>query len=164
VGLANSSFFIVLFVGDRLYADVILQAVYIVLGIYGWYMWLHGGRERSPLPISTTRPRQWLVFLAVFLAAAIAMALFLVWFARVSGLPPPSLVYWDSATTAACLVAQYMLARKHVENWIVWIATNVSYIALYLVKERPLLAFLQIIFIVLSVRGYRHWRREMAAS
>ena len=68
--------------------------------------------------------------------------------------------YWDAVTTVLSLVAQYMLAKKLLENWWVWIAANTLYIGLYVYKELHLVAGLQVVFIALSVMGYLRWKRE----
>lgn len=164
VGLANNVFFLALFVKDRLYADCLLQVIYLALGVYGWWFWLHGGRGRAELPVSRTPRAAWPALAALFLAGTAALALLLSRGAGWLGVPPPDRLWWDAPTTVACLVAQYMLTRKWLANWAVWIATNLSYIGLYAVKGRLLLAALQVIFIAISVQGYRVWRAQLAGG
>lgn len=159
-GLLTNLFFGLIFVRGHLYADLVLQGIYVVLGFYGWYEWLYGGSGKTELKVSTTPKRVW-VMLATL--ALISIPLFAYGFteaARMIGIPEPSVVYWDSATMVGCLVAQWMLAKKYLENWIIWIATNISYIALYLYKGLPLLSGLQIIFIILSVQGFYAWKKS----
>lgn len=161
-GLLTNVFFGLIFIRGRLYADLALQGIYVVLGFYGWYEWLYGGTGRTVLKVSPT-PKRVSVMLGVL--ALISVPLFGWGFteaARAIGIPEPSVVYWDSATMVGCLVAQWMLAKKYLENWIVWIGTNLSYIALYLYKALPLLAGLQILFIILSVQGFRAWEKSYA--
>ncbi|HXG65859.1 MAG TPA: nicotinamide riboside transporter PnuC [Blastocatellia bacterium] len=160
-GILNNIFFIVLFVKDRLYADLALQVIYIALGFYGWWMWLYGGKRRSRLPVSRTPAFLLWSLAAVFVVATFLLARALNKAAVLMGVPGPDFVYWDSATTVACLIAQWMLGNKLIENWPVWIATNVSYIGLYSLKHRYLLSALQVVFIVLSVIGYLRWKREL---
>ena len=163
-GLLNNVFFIVLFVQDRLYADLVLQVFYIFLGLYGWWHWLYGGQARDTLPVTRT-PARWATALALLgVAATLGLGLGLREAARWMNAPPASWLWWDSATTVACLIAQWMLARKLLENWMVWIATNVSYVGLYWTKQRFLLCALQTVFIALSVKGYRDWRRSLAGA
>lgn len=161
-GILNNVFFLMLFAKDRLYADALLQGVYIAVGIYGWHHWLHGGRERTPLPVSATPARAWPLLGLAFATGTAGLAALLVRGAGVIGVPPPDRLWWDCSTTVLCLVAQYMLTRKWLENWVVWIATNLSYIGLYAVKGRYLVCALQVVFIALSVQGWRAWRRDLA--
>jgi nicotinamide mononucleotide transporter len=159
-GILNNAFFIALFVKDRLYADLLLQVIYIALGFYGWWMWLYGGVNKSELLISQTSGRVWLRLAAIFIFGTLLLAFGLKEFAHWMGFSPASFLYWDSATTIASLVAQWMLTKKLLENWVVWIATNLSYIGLYAIKERPLLCLLQVVFIVLSAIGFCNWLKS----
>lgn len=73
--------------------------------------------------------------------------------------------YWDAFPTTMSLVAQYLITRKYLSNWAVWIfGVNLPYLALYEYKALPLIAGLQVVFIVLSVLGWRDWRRSMQAD
>ena len=73
--------------------------------------------------------------------------------------------YPDAATTVLSLVAQLLLTRKHIDNWPVWIfGVNVPYIAIYLYKGLALTAALQLVFIALSVIGWRAWLRAIAGT
>jgi nicotinamide mononucleotide transporter len=159
-GIIGNIFLIILFIADRLYADLFLQTIYIALGFYGWWMWLYGGESKTELRVSQTSNRMWLQLAAVFLIGTFLLAFALKEFAHRMGFPPASFLYWDSATTVACLIAQWMLTKKFLENWLVWIATNISYIFLYAMKERVLLCLLQIVFIILSVMGFAQWLRS----
>ena len=140
VGLANNAFFLALFLGDRLYADALLQAIYILLGLYGWWYWLHGGGNRATLSVSRTPRAAWPRLGLLFAAGTAALALLLSRGAGWLGVPPPDLLWWDAPTTVACLIAQYLLTRKWLATWVIWIGTNLSYIGLYAVKGRLLIA------------------------
>ena len=74
------------------------------------------------------------------------------------------LPYWDAGTAAGSLVAQWMQARKWLENWAVWIAVDVVYVGMYLVKGLAFMAGLYAVFIVLAVLGFREWSRAMRAG
>ncbi len=160
-GILNNIFFIILFAELRLYADLFLQIIYIWLGFYGWWMWLYGGENKTELKVSKTKKETWLLLFVIAIAGTFLLAFGLKEFAKAMNFPPASFLYWDVATTVCCLIAQWMLTTKLLESWIVWIATNISYIGLYAMKERPLLCALQIIFIVLSAKGFVDWLRSM---
>jgi nicotinamide mononucleotide transporter len=157
VGLANNVFFIALFFNARLFADMALQFVYIVLGILGWYWWLRGGERRSRLHVSHASPAT-LASLAVLVAAATwGLTLFL----RSVGDAAPFL---DALTTTLSLAAQYLLTRKLIENWYVWIVADIIYIGLYAHRDLPLTAALYALFLGLCLLGLREWRRSMVAG
>lgn len=70
--------------------------------------------------------------------------------------------FWDAMTTAASIVAMWMLSRKYVEQWLVWLAVDLITVGLYLYKGIPLTAGLYALYSALAVAGYLRWRREAA--
>ena len=158
VGLVNVALFAVVFARARLYADAGLQGVYFALCLYGWWAWLHGGRDRGPLAVTRSPRREWLA-LAVLAVAGAALLGTLLHRGTDASFP-----YLDSALTAGSLVAQWLQARKRLENWLVWIAVDVVYVGMYLAKELHLTALLYAGFTALAVAGLREWRRSLAGS
>jgi nicotinamide mononucleotide transporter len=154
VGIANSAFFLVLFASARLFADSGLQVVYIVLGFAGWWQWLHGGPYRSRLTVARSG---WpLLACCAVLATAATWGLTLLLDAAHDIAP-----FWDALTTAVSLAAQFLLNCKKIENWAFWIAADVVYIPLYVVKRLDLTAIVYVLFLGLCVTGVRAWRRAL---
>jgi nicotinamide mononucleotide transporter len=154
VGSLSNLFFAVIFWREKLYADMVLQLVYIGLNAYGWYAWRFGGQRRTTLPVSATPA---LARLALISVAAAGIAVVTYYLARFTD---ASLPFWDATTTVLSLVAQYMLARKWIENWWVWIFVNVLYIGLYAYKGLLQASAQQLVFIALSFMGFWAWRKE----
>jgi nicotinamide mononucleotide transporter len=157
LGIANNIFFIFLFAETGLYGDMGLQFVYIVLGGLGWYWWLYGGAQRSTLRVNRTGG--WHLLIVVGLVALATPALMQI-LTAVNGSAP----FLDSLTTTMSLAAQYMLTRKFIESWYVWLAVDVIYIGLYIKKELYLTALLYLIFIGLCVAGLIQWRKSLKAN
>ena len=157
-GIVNVSLYAIVFWRARLYADTGLQVVYLVLSIYGWYEWLYGGANRTALRVTRTPPRE-----AALLAAA-AVLLALAMGTALSRGTDASLPWLDSSLTAASLAAQWLLTRKRLENWLVWIAADAVYVGMFLYKGLRLTAVLYAIFLVLAVLGLREWRRSLRAA
>jgi nicotinamide mononucleotide transporter len=157
LGIANSAFWFVLFWQSKLYLDASLQVVYIVLGVIGWYWWVNGGQRRNDLPVRTTRRPEAMALVLAAVACTIAL-----WFAeaRYTDSPLPS---WDAATTVVSLVAQFMLTRKLLGNWWLWISVDVAYAGMYSYQHLYLTALLQPLFIAMCALGLRQWRRSMNA-
>ncbi len=153
--LVNVSLFFALFYQAGLYSDMGLQAVYFALSVYGWYGWLYGGQGRTALTVSRT-PTAWWLWLAG--SAAVVWAALS---AITSRLPGASLPYLDAATTTTSLVAQWMMTRKLVENWLLWIVVDVVYIGMFITKGLYLTAFNYAVYLVLAVMGYVAWRRSL---
>lgn len=163
VGIVNNVFLSIVCAQDRLYALLFLQQVYILLGLYGWWHWRFGGEGESPLEVSRTARGTWAILALAAPVAWWGLARGLVWAAAALSQDPPVFVVWDSGTTVACLIAQWMLTRKLIETWPLWIATNVSYVFLYGAQDRFLLAATQLAFIALSVQGWLAWRKGAAS-
>ena len=156
--LVNVLLYVVVFREARLYADMSLQFVYAALSLYGWYEWKFGGAGRTPLPVTRTPRRLWPVLAAAGIGTAALLGYL---FATHTDASSPLL---DSALTAASLVAQWMLTRKLLENWLIWIAADAVYVPLYLSKGLYPTAVLYAVFLGLAVKGYRDWRAEVRAG
>jgi nicotinamide mononucleotide transporter len=156
-GIVNVTLYIFVFFQARLYADMALQVIYIAISIYGWYEWLHGGRGRTALPISRGNRR-----LALRLAAigVVSTAVIGTALARTTDAALP---YLDSTTTVTSLIAQWMMARKILENWAVWVVVDVVYVGMFLFKELYLTALLYAVFLVLAAMGFVQWKRTFEA-
>jgi len=154
--LVNVGLYFVVFYEAKLYADMGLQVVYFGLSLYGWYEWLYGGANRTELHVSrTTRPLGVrLLVIGVVCAAVLGTLL-----ARFTDAALP---YVDSATTSTSLVAQWMMTRKILENWAVWMAVDVVYVGMFIYKHLYLTAGLYTVFFVLAVMGYVQWKRSLA--
>lgn len=156
--IVNVGLYIFVFFGAKLYADTGLQVVYVVLNAYGWYHWMYGGKNRTELPVSRTSARLGAFLVALGLTGTIAIGTLL---ARTTD---ASLPYLDSMTTSTSLVAQWMMTRKLLENWIVWVSVDVVYIGMYIYKSLYITAVLYFVFLVLSAMGYIQWKRSLRAS
>jgi len=157
-GIVNNVFFLVLFWRGKLYCDAGLQVMYLALGVYGWYCWLYGGAQHSTLRVSRSSWRQSATLALLGLGGAWGVGLLMKCYTDTD------VPFWDSSTTALCLIAQYMLAKKLIENWWVWIASNVSYFFLYQYKHFYAASWLQVAFIALSVMGWWAWQKELRQS
>jgi nicotinamide mononucleotide transporter len=129
--------------------------MFIALSLYGWYSWLYGGRGGSRLPVTRTRPREWLL-LSLF--GAVYTAGFGYYLRHHTD---ASLPYWDSFTTAGSLVAQYLLMRKRLENWLLWILVDLIYVPVLWHKQLYPTSGLYALYLGLAVYGYVEWRRAL---
>ncbi len=140
------------------YADAGLQIVYFGLSVYGWWAWLHGGTEGTQLSVTRVAP----LVLAGLVAAALGFTAALgTYFALRTDAALP---YLDSALTSFSLVAQLMLTRKWLENWVLWIALDVVYVGMFLQRGKPLTAFLYFVFLILATAGLVEWRASLKAT
>jgi nicotinamide mononucleotide transporter len=155
LGIVNVSLFAVLFWRERLYADAGLQLVYVVLCAYGWWAWVRGGPTPGALRVSRTpRPAGGLLVLGGALLALLLGT-------TLKRATDAALPFWDSGTTAFSLVAQWMMTRKWLESWAVWIVVDVIYVGMYLARDLLPTAGLYAVFIALAALGHREWARAL---
>lgn len=157
-GLVQVSFYVVIFFQVKLYFDFGLHLIYIVLHIYGWYHWLHGGANHGKLPVTRlgiSAMGGWL--LVVFGATALGG---FVMAANTDAAVP----YGDAFTTFGSLVAMWLQARKRLQSWLFWIAIDVIAIGIYFYKDLVLTSGLYAVFLILSIVGYINWRRSLESA
>lgn len=157
LGIANNIFFLALFWQAGLFGDAGLQIVYIVLGVQGWHQWLYGGANRTALSI-TRASGQLLLILTSLVIASTAVLVAALQIAR--GAAP----VMDALTTVLSLAAQYLLNRKMLENWILWMVADMLYIFLYVSRGLNLTAALYFGFLCLCITGYLRWRRILQTN
>jgi nicotinamide mononucleotide transporter len=147
--------YFVVFIRARLYADAALQPIYVVQNLYGWWYWARGGERgqgQAPIVLLTWSKRiAWLAGTAVvsFLVGA--------GLARWTNAAAP---YADAALSTTSLVANWLLARKVLENWWLWIAVNIGYVILFWKKHLLLSAGLYAVLLALAVVGLLEWQRS----
>lgn len=154
LGIANNIFFLILFTQARLYGDAGLQIVYLALGMHGWYQWRYGGQNRTALCVS----RASLALLAGTSGFVLFGTVGLTAGLRAAGGAAP---LPDALTTTLSLGAQYLLNRKAIENWYLWIVADVIYIWLYIARGLHLTAVLYFVFLCLCLVGLLTWRRNI---
>lgn len=156
--IVNVVLYALVFREAKLYADMGLQVVYAVLSLYGWYEWLYGGEGRTELRVTRTPPRLAAVLTLVAAAGSAVLG------ALLRHSTDAALPFADSFLSSTSLVAQWMMTRKLLENWLVWIAVDVLYVGMFLFKGLYLTAGLYAVFLALAVRGYLDWRRSMTVG
>ena len=156
--LVNVALYFVVFYEAKLYADMGLQVVYFGLSLYGWYEWLYGGANRTELHVSRTTKSLGVRLLIIGVVCAAVLGTLLARFTDAA------LPYVDSATTSTSLVAQWMMTRKLLENWIVWISVDVFYVGMFIYKGLCVTALLYAIFLGLAIKGWIDWRNSMRAE
>jgi len=156
--IVNVVVYALVFYRARLYADMGLQVIYALLSLYGWYQWLYGGENDTELQVSRTTPQLGGRLAVIGLAGAGALGLLL------RGATDAALPFMDSFLSSTSLVAQWMMTRKKVENWLVWIGVDVLYVGMFTYKHLYITAVLYLVFLVLALRGWIDWRRSLESA
>lgn len=144
-----------IFYQTRLYGDMTLQAVYLFFQFYGWYEWKRGGPHATLLSITRMPKKQY------YILTPILCILYIAFYFILSHYTNSTTPYVDAFTTALALIAQWMMCKKWLENWILWIVMDVISLYMYTYKHLYLTTALYAIFIVLCVMGYREWKKSL---
>ena len=159
VGVVMPAIYIFVYYEAGLYADFAINIYYLLAAAYGWLSWNYGrgGKEdaASALSITHTPPRIYVPLCSVFVVTLVLIAWVLTEFTN-------SDVPWsDSFTTALSIVGIWMLARKYVEQWLVWIVVDVVCCGLYVYKELYFTAGLYGLYALIAIGGYKKWIQMM---
>ncbi|WP_340114774.1 nicotinamide riboside transporter PnuC [Maribellus mangrovi] len=156
-GLLTSALYVVVFFQAKLYADMGLQAYYVVISIYGWYFWLKGKKpqekEQVPVRVSSRKLKYLLIAASVVLYVLI---LFILVNYTDSDVP-----HMDAMTTALSIVATWMLAKKYIGHWLIWIYVDAVSAGLYVYKGLWPTVILFVIYTVMAVLGYLEWKKDL---
>jgi len=156
--VASSLLYGWLFADSRLYGEAALQGFFAAISLWGWRQWLRGGSAVDGVPrISRIGPHRLAFALGGWAIGALALGLALDRFTD-SDVP-----WLDAVPTAGSVLGQWMLARKHLENWAIWIAVNLLSVALFAWKELWLTALLYLLLAALAMAGLTGWRHRLAA-
>jgi len=161
IGLVSVLLYARIFFAAKLYSDLLLQLIFAVMQLYGWWQWSSRGAQSSQSSDQHHIQPQRLSkagWLAGLLAGAIGSVLLGYVMASFTDAHIPWL---DSALTSFSLVAQFWMARKYVANWWLWIAVDIIYVGVYIYKDLNLTAGLYAAFIVLAIIGLRNWQRQL---
>ena len=153
--IINVLLYVIVFREAKLYADMGLQLVYAVISVYGWYHWMHGGANDSALRVSRTPMATWAWLVGIAAVGSLGLGRLL------SGTTDAALPQLDASLSVISLAAQWMMTRKLVENWLVWIVLDVVYVGMFIFKALYVTAGLYAIFLVLAVTGWYAWRESL---
>ncbi|MDD4993665.1 MAG: nicotinamide riboside transporter PnuC [Paludibacter sp.] len=155
-GIVSSVFYIVVFFESKLYADLSLQVYYVVISIYGWMNW-NRGKESTGKDLPPTRMSKRLWVNLTFATAIIYFAYYLVLTKFTDSTVPKA----DSLVGALSIVGTWLLARKYIENWLIWIVADGLCVGLYVYKGLYPTVILFVIYTAMSVDGYLQWRKTV---
>ena len=156
IGLLTSVLYVWVFFVSKLYADMGLQMYYVVISIYGWYEWLFGNTANHSESIKVSRIT---LKLSIVLSVISFFLFLLIWFILKNYTDSP-VPMADSLATALSIVATWMLARKILEHWLVWIFVDAFSVGLFWYKDLLPTVVLFVVYTVMAYIGYREWKQE----
>lgn len=150
IGLINVIITTWLVYEAKLFADVLQQIMFASLLVIGWIKW---HKQTSEVNIAKIKnATEVILYMIMFIAIASALYAILVSYTQAA------YPLWDSIGTALSFVAQWMIAKRKIENWLVWIPVNIIYCILFFAKELPLYSALTLVYLLMAVIGYFNWK------
>jgi nicotinamide mononucleotide transporter len=159
-GLFTSLLYIVVFLKSGFYADMGLQVYYVAISIYGWYYWLKGGKNDPVASQKQVRARKTprkILFYSLLATIVIYGGLLLI----LLNLTDSTVPYMDALTTALSITATWMLAKKYIEHWLIWIFVDLISAGLYVYKELWPTVVLFVVYTLMAVLGYLEWKKDL---
>lgn len=142
----------ILFYEYQLYGDAVLQIYFMGTSFYGWYYWIKR-KESDKKPIAKLSNAG----IIKVVISGILLTFLMGWF--LDSYTDTNVPYADGFCTAISFIAQFLMTRKILQNWILWIIVDICYVPLYLYKDLMLTAILYTLFLALAVMGYLDWKK-----
>jgi nicotinamide mononucleotide transporter len=152
-GLLMVTLYFFIFYETRLYSDALLQIFFFVVQIYGWWHWARVEAEEGEVVVERLTTRQRLAWSAVTLLCIFALG------SVMRNHTDASYPIWDATIAGLSVVAQILMSRRYVENWVLWILVDLLAVGLYAVKGLGPTTLLYIVFLFLAVLGFLRWLR-----
>ncbi len=154
IAIVSVLIYIFIFFESKLYADMGLQFYFFVTNIYGWYFWSkqrNNPNESRPITLITTKE----IMLSIFGTIAFTLALGFLLYKNTDA----SFPFIDSFCTACSLISQVFLARKVLQNWLIWIFVDIIYVGVYFSKDLYATGLMYALYIAIATMGYLDWRK-----
>ncbi len=157
-GIVMVGMYIYIFYEARLYSDMLLQVFFAVMQLYAWYYWLNKKGQEATLKVSFLKQKERIFWAIIVLLFSFILGFLMKKFTKAD------LPYIDATTAAMSVVAQWLLTKKIIDNWILWIIADVVYVAMYCYKGLYITALLYFIFLFLAYLGYMEWKKSYAQA
>lgn len=159
-GIVSTGVFVYVLLVYGLLGDMLINAYYFAMSIFGWYVWTRKVDETHFIPITKTTPKEkrWSVLL--FIATLIFVSLVYMVFDKFNKWT----AYTDIVTTAIFFVGMWLMAKKKLENWVYWIIGNIITVPLYLYKGLVFSSFQYLLFTIIAIYGYKAWKKNLNKS
>ncbi len=153
LAIISVAIYIFIFYNSHLFADMGLQVYFLITNIYGWYFWSKKPSSDEKTPVMRIKKNE-------LVLSGLAIVVFTFFLGSVLKYTTASYPFIDSFCTACSLIAQIFLARKVLENWLIWIFVDIIYVGVYLFKGLHLTAIMYAIYVGIALLGYIDWKRD----
>ncbi|CAM1334096.1 nicotinamide riboside transporter PnuC [Tenacibaculum aestuariivivum] len=154
-GMISTVIFVYLLLKWQLLGDMMINAYYFIMSVYGWYIWTRNVDDTNVTPISRTTSKEKKISVFIFIGTLIFVYAVYSYFDKWTHWT----AYVDTFTTAIFFVGMWLMAKRKIENWIYWIIGDIISVPLYLYKGFTFTSFQYLIFTFIAVSGYLAWKK-----
>lgn len=154
-GMISTIIFVYLLLKWELLGDMMINAYYFIMSVYGWYVWTKKIDKEHVTPISLTTNNEKKLSIAIFIATLLFVYLVYITFDKWNGW----VAYIDTITTAIFFVGMWLMARRKLENWIFWIIGDIISVPLYFYKGFTFTSLQYLGFTFIAILGYLAWKK-----
>lgn len=159
VGLVNTIIYVWLSVKGDLFGEASVNFYYTVMSIYGWILWAKKDKTLHPVVQVAFSDKRWWQFQLAFFGAFYFVIFFSLAYLKKS-FAPGAIPWADAFASATAFTGMWLMAKKKVESWYWWIATNIASIPLYFVKHYVFTSVYYLVLLVMAVSGLIEWRKR----
>lgn len=157
-GMISTLIFVYLLLKWELLGDMMINAYYFIMSVYGWYIWTRKVDQTHVTPISVTNSKEKKISVAIFISTLIFVYLVYKTFDKWTSW----VAYVDTITTAIFFVGMWLMARRKIENWIFWIIGDIISVPLYFYKGFTFTTFQYLGFTFIAIFGYLAWKKNLS--
>ncbi len=160
IGLINTIIYIYLSLKGHLLGEASVNLYYTIMSIYGWVLWTKKDPHKQELVLQVTfsSAREWVQQLAFFAVFYLGIFAALTWAKQ--AFVPEAIPWADAFASATAFTGMWLMARKKVESWVWWIATNMASIPLYFIKGYVFTSVQFTVLLVLAIAGLITWQQK----
>lgn len=159
VGLINTIIYVYLSAKGHLFGEVSVNVYYTIMSLYGWYLWLKKDQEQHPALHITFSDKRWWLYQIVFFCSFYTVLYFSLSYLQ-QNFAPGAIPWADAFASATAFTGMWLMTKKKVESWYWWIATNITSIPLYFVKQYVFTSLYYLILLVMAVFGLITWMQK----
>lgn len=153
-GIPMAIMYFFIFWEYTLYSDALLQVFFVVIQLYGWYIWKNNMDVNNKVNVTHISLKEFTIPLLITICFWVGLA------TGMDHLTDSTNPVWDSFIAAASVLAQYLLSRRYIESWLVWMVVDIAAIPLFFIKGLAPTSALYFVFLLMTFKGYYDWRNS----
>ena len=159
-GMISTAIFVYLLFKWQLLGDMMINGYYFIMSVYGWYIWTRKKNESDLNPISTTTPKEKKISIIIFILTLAFVYGVYTFFDKWTDWT----AYIDTFTSGIFFVGMWLMAKRKIENWILWIIGDIISVPLYFYKGFTFTSFQYLIFTFIAILGYLAWKKHLVKN